>query len=305
MPRHRFVVFTAALAIAGVAAVAATRRAAPPPVAVALIDTAVLAAPRLGESSGVTASRRSPGVYWSHNDSGDQPFLYATDSAGTDLGRVRVRGARNVDWEDIATGPCFRTRETCLYISDSGDNLARRPWIVVYRLVEPAPPAGPSDTLRTVPLLDSLVLRYPDRPRDAEGLAITPDGWLLLVSKDRNRPPHLYRARIPRLPVPIVLEDRGSVPITFSLIRGRIVTGADASASGRLFVARTYVSIHLFRLENGEITPLLPEDGVTIPILEDQGEAVAFVGDSLLVLTSERALRNHAIVQRLLLTGVP
>src|SRR5438874_9337753 len=56
------------------------------------------------ESSGLVASRRTPGVFWTHNDSGDGPYLYATDRKGRALAKFTVSGATNVDWEDIAAG---------------------------------------------------------------------------------------------------------------------------------------------------------------------------------------------------------
>src|SRR6266566_1484018 len=68
--------------------------------------TGTLHSPRVKESSGIAASRAHPGVLWTHNDSGDDAYVYATDLAGADRGVVRIRGARAVDWEDIALGPC-------------------------------------------------------------------------------------------------------------------------------------------------------------------------------------------------------
>src|SRR5205085_1640483 len=63
----------------------------------------VLAAPGLTESSGIVASRIHPGVYWTHNDSGNPPELFAVDERGRNLGVWRVSGASNVDWEDISS----------------------------------------------------------------------------------------------------------------------------------------------------------------------------------------------------------
>ena len=100
-------------------------------------DTAVFAAPRVTESSGVVSSSLAPGVYWTHNDSGDGPFLYATDSAGRDLGAIRVAGVGARDWEEVAAGPCFVAPGRCFYVGDIGDNAEQRPNIVVYRVAEP------------------------------------------------------------------------------------------------------------------------------------------------------------------------
>src|SRR6185503_2192860 len=69
-----------------------------PPVTLAKIAT-----PAINESSGLVASRTNPGAYWTHNDSGDGPFIYAFDTRGQSLGTFRVNGATNRDWEDIAS----------------------------------------------------------------------------------------------------------------------------------------------------------------------------------------------------------
>lgn len=269
---------------------------------VALIDTAVLAAPLLGESSGVIASRRRPGVLWSINDSGNEPLLFATDSTGADLGRLTVARASNVDWEDISAGPCPRSSGTCLYIADTGDNQFQRRSVTIYVLPEPEPPLGPGDTARVVRAESAIELRFPDRPHDAEGLAVL-GGHLLLVTKDRFGPAQLYRAPLsgtgPRL-----LEHVASLAMRTSLLGGRIVTGAAVSRNGRLLVVRTYVSLHLFSLDGTALAALTDMDGITIPVVETQGEAVCFDDAGRLILTSERGRRQHALLTRLRLTGV-
>ena len=37
---------------------------------------------RIGESSGVVASRKHPGLLWTINDSGGDPMLFLSDTAG-------------------------------------------------------------------------------------------------------------------------------------------------------------------------------------------------------------------------------
>src|SRR5438876_6301733 len=71
-----------------------------------LVLQATFQSPRLVESSGVAVSRAYPGVLWTHNDSGDGPYLYATDLRGTDRGALLVPGAQAIDWEDMSLGPC-------------------------------------------------------------------------------------------------------------------------------------------------------------------------------------------------------
>src|SRR5947208_16434555 len=60
-----------------------------------LLLQATFQSPRLVESSGVAVSHAYRGVLWTHNDSGDGPYLYATDLRGTDRGALLVPGA---DW---------------------------------------------------------------------------------------------------------------------------------------------------------------------------------------------------------------
>jgi hypothetical protein len=267
--------------------------------AVTLLDTARIASPRLLESSGVVASAR-PGVFWTHNDSGDEPFLYAIDSAGRDLGRLRVRGAGAVDWEDIDAGPCVVTRGRCLYIGDIGDNRERRDRVVLYRVLEPEAPADPGDTLRSVEILDSLVVRYPGGPRDAESVVVMPDGWLLLVSKPREGRPRHYWASLDATGS-VTLTDRGPLPIAVSIPRGRLVTGGTVSPDGRWVVLRTYVSLHFFRRTDPTTLQATGRpEGIPIPYVEPQGEGIAFDGPDRLLLASERGRGAHGVITRLL-----
>jgi len=67
-----------------------------------LFVTGTIQDPDITESSGIVASRRFPGVFWTHNDDGGQPVLYAIGKRGQALGRVAVDGVTVKDWEDIA-----------------------------------------------------------------------------------------------------------------------------------------------------------------------------------------------------------
>ena len=80
----------------------------------------------ISESSGLAASRSTPGAYWTHNDSGDGPFIYAFDTRGDSYGVFRVTSAEARDWEDIAAGPGPQANKSYLYIGDIGDNDAKR-----------------------------------------------------------------------------------------------------------------------------------------------------------------------------------
>src|SRR3954467_6080334 len=59
-----------------------------------------LAHPAIREASGIVQSRRFPGIFWTHNDSGNPPALFAVRPDGSEDSEYSV-GAPNVDWEDI------------------------------------------------------------------------------------------------------------------------------------------------------------------------------------------------------------
>lgn len=281
------------LAVALPAALPAQR---PPRLAVELVDTVVVTAPQLDELSGIEASRR-PGVYWLNNDSGDRPMLYAVDSVGTLLGAYRVHGAVNRDWEALAAGPCFVAAGRCLYIGDIGNNNRRRERVVIYRLHEPEP-GGPDSVVQ---LLDSIVLSWGGSPHDAEGLAVAPDGRVLVTAKDLRGQAMLYAgvgdAAAARL------EPLCALAMRIEPFTGRLITGLAVSPDGTVLVVRTYVSLHFFRLDRG-CTALTDRAGIVIPVVESQGEAVAFESDDRLVLVSERGAEDHAIITRLRVTGL-
>lgn len=268
-----------------------------------LLDTAVLRSPRLLESSGAAPSHRVRGVVWTHNDSGHEPRLYATDSAGDDLGSILVAGAENVDWEDLGSGPCPDHRSWCLYPADIGDNQHNRDHIVVYRLTEPEPPRDRTDTARRVPLESATALRYPDRPHNAEALAVDLSGRIFIITKELSKPPLVFlapRRDAEQRPGDVdTLRLLGTLALAPSFSRLRMVTGAGVSPDGTVLVVRTYSSLHFFRLRADSLpTPITSPMGLTIPVVEPQGEGVAFLGPALLVLTTEQGHADHAIVSR-------
>jgi hypothetical protein len=113
---------------------------------------ATIANPSVTESSGLTASRTLPGAYWTHNDSGDGPFIYAFNTRGESLAVFRVTGANARDWEDIASGPGPQPNRPYLYIGDIGDNNAKRADIVIYRIPEPDLKTANKNSSKTRPI---------------------------------------------------------------------------------------------------------------------------------------------------------
>ena len=87
--------------------------------------------------SGLTAATVVRGGWWVVNDSGNTPELHLISARAKLLQTVRVTGATNVDWEDLASAPGANGRRT-LYVGDIGDNEAVRDDLVVYAVPEPS-----------------------------------------------------------------------------------------------------------------------------------------------------------------------
>jgi len=249
------------------------------------------------ETSGLALSRRHPGLLWTHNDSGGDPVLFAVDTTGALRARVRVTGAENADWEDVAVGPC--PAGECLYVADIGDNEAGRREVVVYRLPEPGPgdaESAPAERLR---------LRYPGGPRDAEALFLLPPGDLFVVDKGQRGEVSLYRAPAAALrPGAAATLERVAALGAGEAERLNAVTGASATPDGKWVAVRSYTALHLFRGDDLRAGATAPVERVDLaPLEEPQGEAVALRADGAVFLSSEaQGKREPGTLSRLACT---
>ena len=200
--------------------------------------------PSITESSGLVASRTSPGAYWTHNDSGDGPFIYAFNTRGEPLGTFRVTGAHNRDWEDLAAGPGPQRGRSYLYIGDIGDNDKVRSEIVVYRVPEPQLKTADKNSTRKRPITtepaEAIRLVYPDGKHDAETLLVHPStGNLYIVTKIPFANPVVYEAPAPLTAGQTTMLKRIGelrVPSLF----GGVLTGGSVSPDGRRVVLCDY-----------------------------------------------------------------
>lgn len=144
----------------------------------------------IGEASGLARSQRRPDLFWTQNDSGGDPELYAIDTTGRHRATLRLTGEAvvNFDWEDVTS---FRRHGVAyLLVADTGDNYALRDTITCYLLREPA--LTGRDNLRQ-PVERSYTLRYPDGPRDVEAIAVDAAAGQIYVISKRGDPPRIYR----------------------------------------------------------------------------------------------------------------
>lgn len=247
---------------------------------------------RVDESSGVAPSRRMPGVFWTHNDSGDGPLIYASDTTGAALATFRVSGARNRDWEDISLGPCRAKATSCIYLADTGDNRENQKVVAVYRVPEPSLPVKHPRRTEDTRSAEVLQIRYSDGPHDVEAMWVAPNGDVHLVTKGRSgRVGHyLVPASAWASEKPVTAELLERLPIAVTSSEG-FVTGAGLSPDGRTVAIRTYSTIYFFfSSRDGRLdTPSEPL-ACDVRRLGPQGEGVGWLDGRRLVLTSERNL---------------
>ena len=208
----------------------------------------------IDESSGLIASKCQPNVFWTHNDSGDDAFIYALDRTGKKLGTWAVTDARNIDWEDIAgykdrVGKCF------IYIGEIGDNDAKRAEHTIYRVAEPRVSPDDASTSRERPsrtdAAQALKFTYPDGSHDAETLLVEPrTAEIYVVTKRKSGPAGVYKLG------DTFDSDKAATAekvadVSMPAVPNGFVTGGDVSPDGRRVIISDYAAGYEFVLPEG------------------------------------------------------
>jgi hypothetical protein len=261
----------------------------------ALQDAAV------NESSGLVASRANPGIFWTHNDSGDGPFIYALDRQGKSRGVWRVSGASARDWEDIAAGPGPEANRSYLYIGDIGDNGGKRRTVEIFRVIEPTITAADARASKSRPRVtaaaETIHLRYPDGSHDAETLLVHPSsGDLYLITKELLGKAVVYQAKAPLdLQGTVTLSRVGDISIPSLL--GGFVTGGDISPDGRRVAICDYTQGYELVIGAGRPFDEIWKQAIKSLALgsRKQGEAIAYRLDGKALLTTSEGVHSPLI----------
>ena len=250
----------------------------------------------INESSGLVASRTSPGNYWTHNDSGNGPVIYAFDSNGRRRGVWRVMGATSDDWEDMAAGPGPKANTSYLYIGDIGDNDGTRSEIVLWRIPEPVIPATDTGSTERRPEVtepaEKIRLRYPDGKHDSEALLIHPTtGRIYVVTKVPLINASVYAADMPSDTSEVTTLTRvGEVELPG--LAGGIVTGGAISPDGTRAALCDYFNGYEFVLKDSSLLfDSIWKQPLTVVDIGNRkhGETITYRLDgNALMVTSER-----------------
>jgi hypothetical protein len=251
-----------------------------------------ISAPEINESSGLVASRRHAGIFWTHNDSGDRPRIFAIDRNGAKLAEYAVEGATAVDWEDIAIDDDGR-----LYLGDVGNNGNDRRDLAVYVIPEPDPArSGPVRVERALRFRYADQTAFPEAARlefDCEAM-LHWNGGLYLFSKHRgNTRTKLYRLDTGRAAAggsevalaPLATIELGG-PSPFG-----VPTAADISADGRYVALLTYLAVFIYERHGDDLVPDGPVARIELDAMQTrQAESVAWDGAALVFGNEQRGL---------------
>jgi hypothetical protein len=262
-----------------------------PPVQIAALENQTI-----NESSGIAASRRNKGIFWTHNDSGDDAFIYATDRQGKHRGIWRVKGATAQDWEDIAVWKDGKSGKSYIYIGDIGNNSKKREFLTVYRIPEPVIKSENAATSKQHPAesqaAEAIRLKYPEGNFDAETLMIHPQsGDLYLVTKVLGASAKVFKLKAPFMQQPeatlVYVADVQVADATKGFF-----TGGDISPDGQRLTLCDYPGAFEFVLPDAKGMAFdeiwrQPAQPVNIG-KRKQGEAVCYSADGkALLATSE------------------
>lgn len=235
--------------------------------------------PAINEASGIVASRNNPDVLWTHNDSGNDPTIYAISTSGETLGEWVVAGATNRDWEDIAIGPGPEEGINYLYVGDIGDNQAVRAGLDIYRFPEPTIGSDSNPVIDTVREVEKIRVKYPDGARDAETLLVDPLTRDLYILSKRDRFARLYYLPYPQSTLSTILAQK--VGEWSREIRGIFnqPVGGDISPDGRELLVKSYVEVMYWQREDNQtsVFEMMQRKPKILPYtVEPQGEAVGW-----------------------------
>jgi len=232
--------------------------------------------PPIREASGIVRSRRHPGIFWVHNDSGNAPALFAVRRDGTLVREYAVK-VPNVDWEDIAIDD-----QGHLYLGDIGNNDNRLPLRVIYQLDEPDPAQPADGPLRAT---TASYYRFPKGERfDAEGLYIDAGHAVVVAKRFDGREADLFAIPFDP-PSPLV---KPAVPERIGVLPGftEPATGASLSPDGRRLAVCSNRAARVYDRTAGNTWALRR----TVPFASHDIEAICWDGDDLILAGEDRGI---------------
>lgn len=244
----------------------------------------------ISEASGLVASRKNPGVYWTLNDSGGDAAIYAFNSNGEHLGVYSLNGITNRDWEDLAIGG-GTYQQPYLYIGDIGDNNSQYDIKYIYRIVEPDVESTQSPVTETINYIETISVQYPEGNYNAETLMVDPlTNDVYIVTKRwldyQGGTDKVFRATYPQSTTEtIILDEVAQLDYLPSLVpfseNYAGATAGDISPIGDEMLIKTYNHVYHWKRNQGQsLTEMMQNEYHILDyIIEPQGEAICWEPD--------------------------
>ena len=232
--------------------------------------------PAIVEASGIVRSRKHPGIFWVHNDSGNPPVLFAVRRDGSLVRSYKVE-APNVDWEDIATDDSGH-----LYIGDIGNNDKRLPIRAIYKIDEPDPSVAEDKPLK---LTASSYYKFPEGQRfDAEGLFVSKGRCFVVTKRLDGKEAEVFAIRFDP-PSPLL---RPGLPERIAKLPGCVepATGADLSSDGKRLAVVTTKAARVYEPDSSGGWSLI----ATVEYKAHDVEAICWDGLDLILASEDRSI---------------
>ena len=258
-----------------------------------LKPVATLKEAAITEMSGIAKSRQFKDTYWVHNDSGDSARIFALRADGKSIspaGGIKIDGAVNHDWEDIAV------EGKTLYISDLGNNGNKRKDLAIYQVDEPDPSKDTS-----VKVTKKIPVAYPDQTEFPPSGALKFDceaifclrGKVYIITKHRvNKLLPDISANLYRLDTMNTDSVNKPVKIDSASNLSGWVTAADVSPNGKqLAVLTNFPGMSVWICDTSAAGDRFFSGGSKRQILLKnikQAEAVCWKDDSTLIIGNEQ-----------------
>jgi len=239
------------------------------------------------ESSGLACGWRNKDVFWTHNDSGGRPRIYAINRKGETLAALDIAGASALDWEDMCSA---RIGTKCLLLlADTGNNSCTSRKYRLYAVAEPRLDPAKRNVKGKLRCGQVIEFEYDDGWFDCESIAVDPTTRrIYLITKPRMAG---QKVKVYELPWPKRAGPKAKPLKAIATLKMSTATAMDISPDGLRAVVLTYG--HAFEYVRGPKETWAkgfarPPRVINMPPRR-QGESICYGPDGkTLYLTSEK-----------------
>lgn len=239
---------------------------------------------KLDENSGIVSTTENS--YWIIEDSGNEDIIYNINRQGDLLRSLKMKNAKNQDWEDLA-----KDEKGNVYIGDFGNNDNKRKDLVIYKIPNPDIEKGDKINAEKIEFYYPEQKNFPPTKKDllydAEAFFYSNDS-LFIITKNRGVP-FTGKALIYKIPAnkgKHKAKRIGSIMPCMDADTCRI-TSADISPDEKTIVLLSNGKLWIYKDIQPENLSLSKATVINLNI-GTQLEAVCFLDNQTLLLSDER-----------------